>query len=36
MKTQTKRNLLRAATAISVVCAAALVFLPAVASAGLL
>ncbi len=33
MKTETKRNLLRFATAISVVCAAALVFLPAAASA---
>lgn len=33
MKIQTKRNLLRAATATAVVCAAAVVFLPAVASA---
>jgi hypothetical protein len=33
MKIQTKENLLRAATAISVVCAAALVLMPAVASA---
>lgn len=33
MKLSTKRNLLRAATATAVVCAAAVVFLPAVASA---
>ena len=33
MKTKTKQNLLRAATAVSIVCAAALVFLPAAASA---
>jgi hypothetical protein len=33
MKIQTKQNLLRAATAISIVCAAAVVFLPAVVSA---
>ena len=33
MKTKTKENLLRAATAISIVCAAALVFLPTAASA---
>jgi hypothetical protein len=33
MKVQTKRNLLRAATTAAVVCAAALVFLPAAASA---
>lgn len=33
MKIKTKRNLLQAATATAVVCAAALVFLPAVASA---
>jgi len=33
MKTKTRRNLLRAATAVSIVCAAALVFLPAAASA---
>ncbi len=33
MKTQIKRNLLRAATATAVVCAAALVFVPTVASA---
>ena len=33
MKIQTKRNLLQAATATAVICAAALVFMPAAASA---